>query len=78
MKKLGWGFAIFTVLLLGLFIAGHLETDGKSTGLVFTDPPAEQKIEVFDGQKVTHVEVPRNRNKPLFPRIHRLFHPKRD
>jgi len=78
MTKLKWGFAIFIVLFAGLFIAGHVETDGKSTGLVLSDPPAvEKKISVFDGHKVTTVEIPR-KNKPLFPKIHKFFHPNRD
>jgi hypothetical protein len=59
-----------------MFFMGHLETDGKSTGLVFSEPvKATQKTEIVTAEGVkTTVEVPRNR--PVFPRLHKLFHPR--
>ena len=75
MKTLKWGFAIFVLILGAMFFMGHLETDGKSTGLVFNDPvPQKTTVMMPDGVK-TSLEVPR-KNRPVFPRLHKLFHPR--
>lgn len=79
MKSIKWGFAVFVIVFCGLFIAGHLETDGKTTQMILWDEPAkvstiDTKVDVVPPAVGQTVTTPHRR--PLFPRIHKLFHPR--